>query len=315
MIVLLFLSGILLSATAAYYSIIGLVAIFPGTTTAIITMGGSLEFAKLIGVSWLYRSWHFAPRFIKYYMSAAVLILMIITSMGIFGFLSKSHLEHATPSTNIAAQVKLIDDKINLRKENIETEKKNIEVAREAIAQLDSQVTARMGIMSSSDAAQAISVRKQQKGEREALNKEISASQDKIEKYNNEVTALTEQKMPIETELRKIEVEVGPLKYIAELIYGTDAESHFDQAVRFVIILLVLVFDPLAIFLLLAANASVIHYNSLNKKVEKSEENEYDNDSNTYNFIMGEDHNVKHVDEYEVDKNNVWVPSVLRKRD
>ena len=312
MIVLLFFAGFLLSATAAYYSIVGLIAIFPGATGAIIAMGSTLEFAKLVAASWLYRSWHFAPKFLKYYLSAAVLILMFITSMGIFGFLSKSHLEHSTPTTDMSSQVSLITDKITLRKENIEAEKKNIETARAAITQLDAQITARMGMFSSQDAERAIQLRRQQRGEREALAKEISTAQQKIEKYNAEITALNEQKMPVETELRKIEVEVGPLKYIAELIYGDEAQDHFDSAVRAVIILLVIVFDPLAVFLLLAANVS-LNQRSV-KIVDKDEDFEYNKESNTYNFMMGDDHNIHPVDKQDVDETSVWMPSRLRKK-
>lgn len=311
MIYLLFLAGFLLSATAAYYSIVGLIAIFPGAAVAIIAMGSTLEFAKLVAASWLYRSWHLAPRFLKYYLSAAVLTLMFITSMGIFGFLSKAHIESSTPTADISAQIELLDEKILLRRENIEAEKKNIETARTAISQLDAQVTSRMGILSSEDAAAGVRLRRDQKTERESLARDIQTAQSKIETYNNEVAALTEEKLHLASDLRKIEVEVGPLKYIAELIYGDEAKDHFDSAVRAVIILLVLVFDPLAVFLLLAANVTLIQNR---KDIDKPVITGYNKDSDTYNFIMGDDHNIKPVDEKVVDRKRVWMPSRLRKK-
>lgn len=311
MIFMLFFAGFLLSATAAYYSIVGLIAIFPGAMFAITAMGITLEFAKLVAASWLYRSWNFAPKFLKYYLSAAVLVLMFITSMGIFGFLSKAHIESSTPTGDLSAQVELLDSKVNLRNENIAAEKKNIEVARAAIAQLDSQVNARMGILSSSDAEQAVRLRREQRAERESLAKEINRAQEKIETYNSEIAKLNEEKMPLANDLRKIEVEVGPLKYIAELIYGDEAKDHFDSAVRAVIILLVFVFDPLAVFLLLAANVTLLNVKQKTKLVDKLDDKEY-NDDKAYDFIMGEDHNIKPVDKPD-SNTNVWVPSVLRK--
>lgn len=315
MIILLLLAGLLLSATAAYYSIIGLVAIFPGALIAIVAMGSTLEFAKLVAVSWLYRNWINSPRFLKYYLSVAVLILMFITSMGIFGFLSKAHIESSTPTGDLSAKVELIQTKIDSRLEAIDAEKKNVETARAAIVQLDAQVTARMGILSSTDAAQGIRLRKEQQIERDLYATQIQTAQNKIDAYNLEVISNQEEKTKLNTELRKIEIEVGPLKYIAELIYGEEAKDHFDSAVRAVIILLVFVFDPLAVFLLLAANVSLL---ARTKEIDKPVNTGYnsddeDDDSDTYNFIMGNDHNIKPVDENVVDHKSVWMPSRLRK--
>lgn len=314
MIFLLFLAGFMLSSVAAYYSIIGLIAIFPGAAVAIIAMGVTLEFAKLVAASWLYRSWHFAPRFLRYYLGVAVIVLMFITSMGIFGFLSKAHIESSTPTGDFYAKIELIDNKIKSRQEAVSAEQRNIETARTAITQLDAQVTARMGILSSSDAEQGVRLRKEQKPERENYANQIAAAQNKVETYDSELVQLQEEKTALTTELRKIEVEVGPLKYIAELIYGADAKEHFDSAVRAVIILLIFVFDPLAVFLLLAANVTLM--SRVTKTVDKSEDLEYNEESDTYNFIMGADFNAKPVDETEVNKSsvrNIWMPSRLRK--
>jgi len=315
MIFLLFLAGFMLSSVAAYYSIIGLIAIFPGAMVAIVAMGVTLEFAKLVAASWLYRCWDTAPRFLKYYLSAAVFVLMFITSMGIFGFLSKAHIESSTPTGDLSAKVELIQTKIDSRLEAIDAEKKNVETARAAIVQLDAQVTARMGILSSTDAAQGIRLRREQQAERDLYATQIQTAQNKIDVYNLEVISNQEEKTKLNTELRKIEIEVGPLKYIAELIYGEEAKDHFDSAVRAVIILLVLVFDPLAVFLLLAANVSLL---ARTKEIDKPVNTEYNDtdgndDSDTYNFIMGNDHNIKPVDENVVDHKSVWMPWYKRK--
>ena len=307
LIILVFLSGFLLSAVAAYYSIVGLIAIFPGAAFAVAAMGTTLEVGKLVASSWLYRNWNTAPRFIKWYLSIAVLVIMFITSMGIFGFLSKAHIEQASPKENVYAQIELIDEKINLRLENIEAEKKNIEVARSSINQLDAQVNARMGMLSSTDAERGIQVRRQQKAERDSLALEIQQAQDKISKYNEEVSALREEKMPLQTGVREIELEVGPLKYIAELIYDGDAKNYLDKAVRWVIIILVLVFDPFAVALLLAGNINLVQIQK-RKQLDFSREEEYDKPDvnvNTYSFMMGEDFNIKHVDGNDAKKSKV----------
>lgn len=315
---LVFLSGFLLSGVAAYYSIVGLISIFPGAAFAVAAMGTTLEIGKLVASSWLYRNWKISPRFIKWYLSIAVLVIMFITSMGIFGFLSKAHIEQSAPSDDVYAKIQLIDQKISLRQDSIESEKKNIEVARSAINQLDAQVTARMGIMSSNDAERGIQVRRQQKSERDQLSSEIQAAQTKISKYTEEISALQEEKIPLESSVRAIELEVGPLKYIAELIYGEEAKTHLDKAVRWVIIILVLVFDPFAVALLLAGNISLIELrnNSKKKEVDIDVATGYNKTEDTYEFIMGEDFNIKHVesdDEIQDDKVERFRARFLRK--
>lgn len=253
------LTALILSGIAAWYSIIGLTAIFAAAVIPVIIMGASLELAKVVTTVWLHKHWKRAGFLMKAYLVPAVAVLALITSMGIFGFLSKAHLEQTTPTGDVAAQIQLIDEKITIRRETVEAEKKNIEVARTAIAQLDAQVTARMGILSSDDAAAGLRVRRQQKEERDSLAKEITTAQEKIEKLNAEIAILNEERLPITSQLRKVEAEVGPIKYIAALIYGDDIKDDvnaLEKAVRWVIILLVLVFDPLALCLVIAALAS-----------------------------------------------------------
>jgi hypothetical protein len=241
---MLFLSAIALSSVAAYYSIMGLVAIFSGAVTSIAVMGGVLEVSKLVVTSWLYRNWKETPRLLKAYFITAIVVLMLITSMGIFGYLSKAHLEQGMSSGNASAEVALLDEKIIIQKENINA-------ARKTLSQLDSQVDATLS--RSTDTAGALSsgsVRRGQTKERTRLIEEIGTSQ-------KEIARLNEERAPKATELRKVEAEVGPIKYIAALIYDDSQDTNtLEKAVRVIILMLVFVFDPLAVLMFIAVNQS-----------------------------------------------------------
>ena len=234
-----------LSAVAAWYSIIGLTAIFAAAVVPIIIMGGILEVAKITITVWLHEYWHRCRWLMKVYLVPAVVLLMIITSMGIFGFLSKAHLDQAVPTGDVQAQVALFDEKLQTQRDNIAT-------ARAAIQQMDNQVNERL-TRSDDDrgAERAVQIRRNQARERAALQRDIAAAQA-------EIAALNQQRAPVAAELRKVEAEVGPIKYIAALIYGDDPDANLlEKAVRWVIILLVVVFDPLAIMMVLAATESL----------------------------------------------------------
>jgi hypothetical protein len=181
---------------------------------------------------------------LKLYLVPAVIALALLTSMGIFGFLSKAHMEHGISTGDSQAKLSLYDEKIK-------TQRDNIELARKALTQMDNQVDQRLSRGDSENSAErAVQIRRQQAGERAKLQKDIGDAQKEIAKLN-------EERAPIAAENRKIEAEVGPIKYIAALIYGDNADNNMlESAVRWVIILLVIVFDPLAIALVLAANAS-----------------------------------------------------------
>jgi hypothetical protein len=239
---LLFVTALSLSAVAAWYAIAGLVAIFAAAALPIAIMGSLLEVSKLVIASWLYRNWKQIPKLLKGYFTVAVIVLMTLTSMGIFGFLSKAHLDQAIPTDNVASQVALLDEKINIQKENINA-------ARKQISQLDS--IADQTIARTEDAKgveRANQIRRSQQKDRSRLLSEIGEAQKEIAKLNDE-------KAPIAKDLRKIEAEVGPIKYIAALIYGDNPDSSIlEKAVRIVILMIVAVFDPLAVLLLVAAN-------------------------------------------------------------
>ncbi len=233
-----------LSGVAAYYSIIGLTAIFAGAVIPIVVMGIILEIAKITTTVWLRTFWKQCGWLMKSYLVPAVIVLALITSMGIFGFLSKSHLDQGVPTGDVAAKVSLLDEKIKTQRENIVS-------SRAALAQMDLQVN---NVITKGDteksAERSVQIRRQQAPERTKLQKEIEVANTTIGKLN-------EEKAPISSQLRKVEAEVGPIKYIAAMIYGDNPDQNIlEKAVRWVIILLVLVFDPLAIALILAANQS-----------------------------------------------------------
>lgn len=246
--ILLLTNALVLSCVAAYYSIAGLVAIFSALPVPIIVMGSTLEVAKLVVSSWLYRNWSETPRLLRWYFVTAIVILMFLTSMGIFGFLSKAHSDQNLVSGDVQSKLALIEEKIK-------TEKDNINENRKIISQLDSQVNETLSRTSVSDTTgrgvdRSVRIRRSQTKERKAVQEAILSSQAKI-------TKLTEERAPIAAENRKVEAEVGPIKYIAALVYGDNPDANtLERAVRWVIMLIVIVFDPLAVLMFTAYNQS-----------------------------------------------------------
>ena len=238
---LLVISALSVSAVAGWFSIVGLMAIFPAAAIPILTMGAVLEVAKLVTASWLYRNWDTAAVLLKSYFTAAVVTLSIITSIGIFGFLSKAHIEQTVSAGgNNELQIETLERRIAYQQTIIKD-------AETVLEQLDSTVETLIEYDRIRGETGAIATRNSQKEERDGLNQQITAAYSAIEETQ---TAL----LPLQKEQLSLEAEVGPLKYIAELIYGDEAQDHFDAAVRWIIILIVLVFDPLAILLVISAN-------------------------------------------------------------
>lgn len=265
-------TALVLSGIAAWYSVVGLTAIFAAAVLPIIIMGGALEFAKVITTVWLHRYWDKCGKVMKIYLTTAVAVLALVTSMGIFGYLSKAHLDQGIPTGDVAAQIQLIDEKINIQKELINSERQNIQAARNTLNQMDAQLTARLDRGDSEASVErAVQIRAQQRRERTALNAEISAAQKRIEASNQEIAKLNLEKAPIAASYRKIEAEVGPIKYIAALIYGDNPDNAtLERAVRWVIILLIFVFDPLALMLVIAAISSYKWEFDDNNKTEEN---------------------------------------------
>ena len=234
------------SAIAAYYSVVGLIAIFSSAPIPIALMGGALEASKLVVASWVYKNWQNAPKLLKYYFVLAIVILMFITSLGIYGFLSKAHSDQSLVSGDAVAKLEIIDDKIRVARETIDANRKTLKQLDESVDQIMARSTSEEG------ARRANALRLSQKAERNRISNENEAQQKIIAKLN-------EDRQPFATEVRKIESEVGPLKYIAALLYNTEVtQTMLEQAVRWVIILIVLVFDPLAVLLVIAGNYSLM---------------------------------------------------------
>lgn len=238
--------AIALSAIAAYYSIMGLAAIFAAAVIPIVVMGTALEVAKLVCASWVYRNWTTAPATIRYYLTVAVVVLMFITSMGTFGYLSKAHIDQTASGNDSSVQLQVIDNQIK-------SEQRRIDNAQRSLSALDR-------LVDESDTETAIKLRNTQRRERTRLLAEIDAASSTIQTLNL-------QAAPLRKELKQIVAEVGPIKYIADLIYGESSQDTLEKAVRAVIILIVIVFDPLAIIMLLAANYSFKSSNQNSPKV------------------------------------------------
>jgi hypothetical protein len=234
-------TGIALSVVAAWYSVTGLVAIFSGAALAVIILGGTLEFGKIILASWLYRNWKYIPHLLRAYFTSALLILMLITSMGIFGFLSKAHLEQTAPAGDVAAKIERIDT-------SLARERMRITRGEQQLAQMDKAIDA---IIDRNNRAQtAMQVRTQQKKERDQIAAEMKDAQAAIDK-------LLDEKAPLMAATRAIKLEVGPIRYVAELIYGEGNERDLEAAIRIMILLLVLVIDPLAVLMVIAASKDI----------------------------------------------------------
>ena len=234
------LVALTLSGVAGWYSIIGLTAIFSASFWPVVIMGSTLEIGKVVTTAWLHKNWNIVPRAVKYYLTTAVIVLMLITSMGIFGFLSKAHIEQTVNTADNTVLIQQLDEKI-------ERENKKIKDAETVVQQLDNAVKVLQDAQRLRGKDGAIAVREGQKEERASL-------QTVIENAMTEIDKLQTQRTTLSVEQTKLEAEVGPLKYIAELIYSNADKNQLEAAVRWVIITLVFVFDPLALLLLIAAN-------------------------------------------------------------
>jgi len=367
---LTFLTGLSISAVAIYYSVIGLTAIFAAAVIPIVIMGTVLEVAKLVSAWWLKANWERAPVLLKSYMFIAVLVLMFITSMGIFGFLSKAHIEQTAMSTEQVAQISTLDDKMarseakikrwqdeisrllkgeDVRVDNLvdneqkeldkiygrikdekatlraaadkkieqqnqrlkqaaERKEADIKAAEDRLkgsfaggAQYDEAVEkAKRTELSVASAAQReirnvnraldqelkrvddkyataikdiqtriAQLRKQASNKTVDIDKRIEELEGNVNKEQAIVDSAREEKFVFEKNYRKLEAEVGPVKYIAEFIYGEQADKNLlEKAVTWVIITIIFVFDPLAVLLLLASQMSFVGPESRSKNLK-----------------------------------------------
>ena len=248
-----------LSAIAAYFSVIGLTTIFAASFWPVVIMGGTLEVAKVVAASWTYRNWNIAPFSIKAYLVASILALMFITSMGTFGYLSKAHIDQTASSGDVISQLAIYDEKIKVARENIDANRKALKQYDDAVDQILGRSDTEKG------AEKAVVVRRSQQKDRARL-------QEEIQTYQKEIGILNDTRAPLAAQVRKVEAEVGPLKFIAELFYEEVDNQFLDKTVRWVIILIVIVFDPLAIILLIAANIGLSKTKIEEQQVEEQQD-------------------------------------------
>jgi len=235
-------TALAISGIAGYFSIMGLTYIFSASPTPILIMGAALEVGKLVTASYVYRQWDKINTLMKTYFITSVVVLSLLTSMGIFGFLSKAHSDQNLVSGDVLAKISIYDEKIRAAKDNIDANRKALKQMDEAVDQVMARSSDEKG------AERAVAIRRAQQKERIRIQSEIQAEQ-KI------VAAISEDRAPIAAELRKVEAEVGPIKYIAAFVYGATDISILERAVSWMILLIIIVFDPLAILLVIGANS------------------------------------------------------------
>ena len=239
--ILTLIVGLAISGVAAWYSIVGLMAIFAAAKIPIAIMGAVLEVGKLLTASWLYQFWDKTNTLLKSYFTIAVVVLMFITSMGIFGFLSKAHMDQTLTVGDNSLLIERIDRKID-------REKVKITDAETVVAQLDKTVQVLIDYDRIRGPSGAIAVRESQNDERASLSNIIDQAYSKID-------TLSVEKLELDKEQLELEAEVGPIKYIAAFIYGDELDKTLlERAVRWIIITIIFVFDPLAVLLIVAAN-------------------------------------------------------------
>ena len=234
------LTALTVSAVAGYYSIVGLTAIFSSAFWPIVIMGTVLEIGKLVTASWLYRNWRQAGTLLKTYLTSAVVILMFITSIGIFGFLSRAHIEQTMAIANASGtELVVLENRINAQRQVVENFETQINVIDETIRR---QIERNQN---------AINTANQQRRLRDNL---VSQRNEATQSLNE----LLADRTRLQVEVRRLEAEVGPIKYIADMIFEDSGHEQLERAVRWLIILLVMVFDPLAVVLLIAANQGIM---------------------------------------------------------
>ena len=235
------IAAVVLSAVSAYFSVTGIRIIFSGAILGATLMGASLEFAKITATVWLYTWWKKSSRLLRYYLIFAITALIVVSSIGIYGYLARAYVGQRNPGQEIKNRIERIDQSIS-REENA------ISQAGGALRQLDVVMDR---LFELDYLGYGITKRNEQKPERDTLKNTIREAED-------EISILLDKRFTLKNEFDDFSVDVGPIEYIAVLLYGEDdAESNFDNAVRVLIVLLVLVFDPFAVLLMVCGNISI----------------------------------------------------------
>lgn len=239
--ILAIFSAVILSFISAWFSISGIQTVFSGAVVAATLMGASLEISKITATLWLRSWWNKSIGPLKTYFVISVIILILISSIGIYAFLADAF-------TGQRAETAEIENRISRLEQRIETEQSRIQSSERALDQLDDAIDEYIerGVVTS-----GLQAREDQREERESLRSDIRESEESIDEYRDEL-------QEIQNERDSIRADVGPVEYIAVLLYGSDiAEENFDNAVRIFIILLVIVFDPFAVLLMVAGNKAI----------------------------------------------------------
>ncbi len=243
-----FTIGLMLSAVAAFYSVTGLAYIFASVFLPIVIMGTTLEAAKLVAASWIYRSWRFAPKILVAYLTVGVLLLMLITDIGIFGYLSRAYLEQQAPLTLLASSNAAVERDADLARQQYERDDAALaafvegDVANDVIAELTAY--ARL-----TGANGAVEVLRSQNAIQQELQTNLQVSSAAL-------SAAERAFAEVEQETQIQRVDVGPLLFVAKAYYGNEDLSTMDTVATAFILLILVVFDPMAIALLLAAQTA-----------------------------------------------------------
>ena len=246
-------TALAISAVAAYYSIVGLMAIFAGATTAIMVMGIVLEIGKLVVASWTYNNWKTCPLSIRSYFIVSVVVLMFITSLGIFGFLARAHIEQSSPTILLEERIERIDLKIVQKNTQIKRYQTRLDILDKALLRYIELGAITKGLTKI--------------GEKDV---ETEILKTKISTLESEIDGLADNKYELKNKLNLAMVEVGPIRYVASMIYDEVNEKQLEEAVRWIIILLIFVFDPLAVMLVIAANISLRDYRKERKMATRT---------------------------------------------
>ena len=241
---LTFLTGLALSAIAGFYSVIGLAMIFSGAYVPVIVLASVLELSKLVAVSWMYRYRHLAGYLLRTYFFLSILVLMGVTSMGIFGYLTRAHVE--SEGTYTTAQLTL--QEVQQRETQLKEQRDQINTELSVLNTQSSQLITQLGAAQRLRGTQgAVNVQRENATRRTALLKDL-------QRLNTELTATQKERIGVETETNRATADIGPLRYVAQALYGNEDVNTVRQAVVWLTVILMVVFDPMAIMLLIAAN-------------------------------------------------------------
>ena len=236
--VLVLLSGIFLSTISAYYSILGLISIFSGSALLITLMGAGLEMAKITSCLWLHKHWNDKIGILRVYLSVAVIVLMLITSLGVYGFLTKANLKQSEGVNLNVAKVTALENNIQREQSRLDLNSTQVMQYNELLSKLTTK-----------DVRRASNERRRIQSEIKVLTKESKEIAKTIDNLNTEL-------LPYKSEINAVEVEVGTLLYISKLIYGEEYKEYLPQTLTVLTLLIIFVFDPLAIGLLIASQKS-----------------------------------------------------------